>query len=103
VACHSYPQQKKAELACLFVNPGHENLGIGRKLATYVEARAIETGAVELFALSTQAFAYFQRLGYTEGTPDDLPPDRRQRYEQSGRHSKVLMKKLTPAAAPALQ
>jgi amino-acid N-acetyltransferase len=54
-----------------------------------------------LFALSTQAFAYFQRLGYTEGTPDDLPPDRRQRYEQSGRHSKVLMKKLTPAPVPA--
>ncbi|MFA5191860.1 MAG: amino-acid N-acetyltransferase [Verrucomicrobiia bacterium] len=94
VACHLYPEQKKAELACLFVNPSHENLGIGRKLATYVEARAAELGATEVFALSTQAFAYFQKFGYTEGTPNDLPADRRHRYEQSGRHSKVLLKKI---------
>jgi amino-acid N-acetyltransferase len=79
----------------LFVNPSHENLGIGRKLATYVEARAAELGATEVFALSTQAFAYFQKFGYTEGTPNDLPADRRHRYEQSGRHSKVLLKKIT--------
>jgi len=101
VACHFYPEQKKAELACLFVNPSHENLGIGRKLATYVEARAAELGAAEVFALSTQAFAYFEKLGYAEGTPDDLPPDRRQRYDHSGRHSKVLLKRITPAPAPA--
>ena len=101
VACHFYPEQKKAELACLFVNPGHENLGIGRKLATYVETRATELGATEVFALSTQAFAYFQKLGYAEGTPDDLPLDRRQRYDQSGRHSKVLLKKITPSQTPS--
>ena len=29
-----------------------------------------------------------------EGTPDDLPPVRREKYEQSGRNSKVLVKKL---------
>ena len=98
VACHSYPEQKKAELACLFVNPGHENLGIGRKLSAYVETRAVEQGATEVFALSTQAFAFFQKLGYMEGTPDDLPAERRHRYEQSGRHSKVLLKKVTPAS-----
>ena len=61
----------------------------------------IPMGAAEVFALSTQAFAYFQKLGYAEGTPDDLPPDRRQRYDQSGRHSKVLLKKITPALVPA--
>jgi amino-acid N-acetyltransferase len=31
---------------------------------------------------------------FAEGTPDDLPPKRRQKYEQSGRNSKVLVKKL---------
>jgi amino-acid N-acetyltransferase len=49
----------------------------------------------ELLALSTQAFTYFQsKGGFVEGTPDDLPPARRERYEQSGRFSKILVKKL---------
>jgi amino-acid N-acetyltransferase len=99
VACHFYPEQKKAELACLFVNPGHENVGIGRRLVNFVEARAAEAGATMLFALSTQAFAYFQKMGFVEGTPDDLPPERRARYEQSGRNSKVLVKRLGAAAS----
>jgi amino-acid N-acetyltransferase len=48
-----------------------------------------------LLALSTQAFTYFQsKAGFVEGTPDDLPPARRERYEQSGRKSKVLVKTL---------
>jgi amino-acid N-acetyltransferase len=48
-------------------------------------------------ALSTQAFNFFQsKGGFVEGSPDDLPPARRERYEQSGRRSKVLVKPLTP-------
>ncbi|MEI9864823.1 MAG: hypothetical protein WDN00_09770 [Limisphaerales bacterium] len=49
----------------------------------------------ELLTLSTQAFTYFQsKGGFAEGTPDDLPPSRREKYDQSGRNSKVLVKKL---------
>ena len=95
VALHIYPAQQKGELASLYVNPSHENQGIGRKLIQFVESRALETGLMELIALSTQAFTYFQsKGGFTEGTIDDLPPDRRERYDQSGRNSKILVKKL---------
>jgi amino-acid N-acetyltransferase len=95
VALHVYPEQKKGELACLYVNPLHENRGIGRKLIQYVENRALEMNLTELLTLSTQAFTYFQsKGGFAEGTPDDLPPARREKYEQSGRNSKVLVKKL---------
>ncbi len=95
VALHVYPDQKKGELACLYVNPLHENRGIGRKLIQYVENKAREMNLAELITLSTQAFTYFQsKGGFTEGTPDDLPPARREKYEQSGRNSKVLVKKL---------
>jgi amino-acid N-acetyltransferase len=60
-----------------------------------VEQRARELGAETLLALSTQAFNYFQtKAGFVEGTPDDLPPARRTRYDASGRRSKVLVKKL---------
>lgn len=96
VALHVYPEQKKGELACLYVSSSHENQGIGRKLIQYVENKAREMGLSELITLSTQAFTYFQsKGGFSEGTPDDLPPARREKYDLSGRNSKVLVKKLT--------
>jgi len=95
VALHVYLEHNKGELACLYVNPSHENQGIGRKLIQFAEAKAREMGLSELLALSTQAFTYFQsKGGFVEGTPDDLPSGRREKYEQSGRKSKVLVKKL---------
>jgi amino-acid N-acetyltransferase len=99
VALHVYPELKKGELACLYVSPSHENQGIGKKLIQYVENKARETGLGELLTLSTQAFTYFQsKAGFSEGTPDDLPPARREKYDASGRNSKVLVKKLAKAA-----
>ncbi len=95
VALHPYPEQSKAELAYLYVSPAHENQGIGRKLIQFAETRARELGLSELIALSTQAFTYFQsKGGFIEGSPDDLPPARREKYDQSGRRSKVLVKRL---------
>jgi amino-acid N-acetyltransferase len=98
VACaavHFYPEEKKAELACVCVDPAYENQGIGGKLIQYADGHARAGGATELFCLSTQAFNYFQQKGgFTLGTPDDLPPARRERYERSGRRSLVLVKKL---------
>jgi amino-acid N-acetyltransferase len=95
VALHVYPEQKKGELACLYVSSLYENQGIGRKLIQFIENKAREMGLNDLITLSTQAFTYFQsKGGFAEGTPDDLPPARREKYEQSGRNSKVLVKKL---------
>jgi amino-acid N-acetyltransferase len=95
VALHVDPDSQKGELAHLYVSASHENLGIARKLIQFVESRARELGLSQVFALSTQAFTYFQlKAGFSEGTPDDLPPARRERYERSGRRSKVLVKNL---------
>jgi amino-acid N-acetyltransferase len=95
VALHVYPETNRGELACLYVSTAHEDRGIGRKLIQFVEKRARELGLDDLLVLSTQAFSYFQsKGGFVEGTPDDLPPVRRERYEQSGRRSKVLIKRL---------
>lgn len=103
VAVQPYPAEKKAELACLQVNPAHEHRGIGTKLAVRAESLARDLGAEAIFCLSTQAFTFFQhKLGYREGTVDDLPPARREKYEQSGRNAKILVKNITapsPAAA----
>jgi amino-acid N-acetyltransferase len=99
VALHVYPGEQKGELASLFVDPSHENQGIGRKLIHFVENKAREIGLTELLLLSTQTFTYFQsKGGFVEGTPDDLPPERREKYDHSGRNSKVLIKKLNPGS-----
>ena len=98
VALHVYPGQLQGELASLYVDPSHEHQGLGRKLIQFIENKAREMGLNELIALSTQTFTYFQsKGGFVEGTPDDLPPARREKYDHSGRNSKVLVKKLKPA------
>ena len=95
VALHVYPAQHQGELASLYVDPSHENQGIGRRLIQFAENKARENGLTELITLSTQAFTYFQsKGGFIEGSPDDLPLSRREKYDQSGRNSKVLVKKL---------
>jgi len=94
VAVHPL-EGKTAEMACLFVAPGHENTGIGRKLMLYAESRAKELGMKRLLALSTQAFNYLQsKGGFVEGAVEMLPGERKATYETSGRNSKILCKDL---------
>jgi amino-acid N-acetyltransferase len=95
VAVHFYPEEKKAEMACVCVDAKYENQGIGAMLMHYAETQARTGGATQLYCLSTQAVNYFvQKGGFRLGTPDDLPAVRRERYERSGRRSQVLIKEL---------
>ncbi|CAN5371600.1 amino-acid N-acetyltransferase [soil metagenome] len=98
VACaalHVFPETGKAELASVYVDPRYENKGIGAKMIAFAEVTARSRGLNELFLLSTQAFNYFiQKGGFKAGTPDDLPPARRDQYDRNNRRSAVLVKKL---------
>jgi amino-acid N-acetyltransferase len=97
VAVHLYPEESKAELACLYVNKNHEGQGYGRKMMSFAEQLAAEKGMKHLFALSTQAFNFFQQKGgYIEVPPEELPLERRKKYEASARNSKVMIKALLP-------
>lgn len=104
VALHTYPEERVGELACLYVRFSHENQGIGRKLVKFVEEKAREMGLTRLITLSTQTFTYFQsKAGFVEGAPEDLPPARREKYEQSARNSKILVKSLVKPAGLEVQ
>ncbi|QIF03772.1 amino-acid N-acetyltransferase [Roseimicrobium sp. ORNL1] len=96
VAVHVYELEggvKAAELACLFVRRAHKNKGHGRKLVAFAEETARQRGCAWIFALSTQAFRFFEeKMGYKEVPVDTLPAKRREAYDRSGRNSRVLKK-----------
>jgi len=103
VALHCNPEENMAELACLYVNKSYSDQGFGQKLMAFVERLAAEKGIKHLFALSTQAFSFFQQKGgYHEVTPAQLPAERRERYKASHRNSKVLMKEVGPVSGGEL-
>ncbi len=94
-ALHRYLEDRKAEVACVFVDTRYENQGIGLKLVRFAEEQARASGAETLFCLSTQAVNFFtQKCAFQLALPDDLPPARREQYDRSGRKSQVLKKKL---------
>ena len=104
VALHCFPEEKMAELACLYVNKSSGDQGYGQKLMNFVERLAAEKGMEQIFALSTQAFSFFQQKGgYHEVPPAQLPCERLKKYEASNRNSKVLMKKVKPISKRELQ
>jgi amino-acid N-acetyltransferase len=79
----------------VYVDSRHKNQGIGGKMIAFIEGQARARGFKRLFCLSTQAINYFiQRGGFALGTPDDLPPARREAYDRSNRRSQVLVKEL---------
>ena len=95
VALHAWPRERMGELALLCVETSRMNRGVGLKLVHYVEKRARQSGLDSLFLLSTQSFTYFQdKAGFREGSPADLPEDRRDSLERSGRNSRILVKSL---------
>jgi amino-acid N-acetyltransferase len=100
VAVHLYPEDEVAELACLYVSKSHEGQGYGRKLMAFAEQLAAKKGAKHLIALSTQAYNFFQQKGgFLEVGPDALPPERKRKWEASGRNSKVMRKPTSPPSS----
>jgi len=97
VALHHFPEERKAELACLYISKAHENKGYGRMMMQFIDDQAAKREVEVLFALSTQAFVYLQKKGgFTESGPEVLPASRRAKYDASGRNSKILAKWLKP-------
>ena len=99
IACVSlmlYAEKPKfAEVGSLYVMPFYHHRGIGKKMVDYACLMAQERGATTVIALSTQAFSFFTSIcNFEESEKDILPESRLKAYEDSGRNSKVLAKKV---------
>ena len=95
VAVHPYPDENKAELACLFVKKGHTDQGYGELLVEAAMERANSLSVRELFALSTQAAGYLERKGFRRSEDlSSLPTLRREKWEENGRNALLLTRPL---------
>jgi amino-acid N-acetyltransferase len=84
-----------AEIGALYVMPFYHNRGIGQKMVEFACLKAAERGAKAVLALSTQAYSFFTSVcGFDDADKDALPPSRLKSYEESGRNSKIMVKKL---------
>ncbi|MES2709918.1 MAG: amino-acid N-acetyltransferase [Verrucomicrobiota bacterium] len=95
VTIHIYTGEKLAEVGFLYIRRSHEGMGFGRKLVSFAEKRARELGAKTLFALSTQAYNFFEnKLGFLPADEALLPPERLEKLQKSGRNSRLMAKVL---------
>jgi amino-acid N-acetyltransferase len=75
--------------------PFYHHRGIGKKMVDYGCMMAKERGATTVIALSTQAFSFFTSVcGFEEAEKEVLPESRLKAYDESGRNSKVMTRKL---------
>ena len=98
VACArliSYEEGAVCELASVFVQSFYQQRGVGRKMVAFACEEAQKRGARRIFALSTQASPFFQRIcGFGPGATSDLPQKRQLTYTQDGRNSRIWIKDL---------
>jgi amino-acid N-acetyltransferase len=96
VSLQFYPEKPKfAEVGSLYVMPFYHHRGIGKKMVDYACLKAKEHGATTVVALSTQAFSFFTSVvGFEEAEKEVLPESRLKAYEESGRNSKVMTRKV---------
>jgi amino-acid N-acetyltransferase len=99
IACVSlqlYPDKSRyAEVGSLYVMPFYHHRGIGKKMVDYACLMAKERGTTHVIALSTQAYTFFTSVCHFEEAEKEILPDSRLKaYDDSGRNSKVMVKKL---------
>lgn len=83
-----------AELACLFVKKSHEGVGYGKRLVSHAVETAKKKGMSKIFALSTQAAGFFEKMKWEKSDALILPDQRRKKLMESGRNSKVFFSRL---------
>jgi amino-acid N-acetyltransferase len=91
VALYPFSTDGLGELACLAVDPQHNQAGLGARLLDAVEHQARVQGLRGLFVLSTKTSHWFAERGFQVATPAQLPVARQASYDQQ-RGARVLIR-----------
>lgn len=90
-----YPADNACELAYLFVVPFYQGKGVGGEMVRFALAETRRLGRGKLFVLTTQTLSYFKHFPeLAECSPEELPPERLEALQKSGRNSRVLVHRL---------
>ena len=88
-ALHVFPD-KQGELAAIVVDEAYASRKIGRKMISYLIEQATKMKLKSVFVLTTQTSDWFQQLGFVQATIDDLPEQKKEKYNKN-RNSLVLI------------
>ena len=94
-ALHQH-QGKTTEIAGIAVDLTYANLGIGKKIVSFLIETATKMKSIKVFVLTTQASDWFQDLGFKEGKIEELPAERKKAYNKK-RGSRVLIYTISKA------
>ncbi|MDR2578103.1 MAG: amino-acid N-acetyltransferase [Chitinispirillales bacterium] len=87
-ALHVFPD-KQGEIAAIVVDKAYASRGIGKKMIYYLIEQATKTGLKSVFVLTTQTSDWFQQLGFIESNVNELPEQKREKYNKC-RNSLIL-------------
>jgi amino-acid N-acetyltransferase len=82
------------EIAGIAVDEVYASLGIGQKIVSYLQEKAIKMKLRQVFVLTTQTADWFSKLGFKKADVKVLPKERRQTYDLK-RNSLVLVYKIS--------
>ena len=92
-ALHRY-SARMGEIAGIAVDEVYASLGIGQKIVSYLQEKAIKMKLRQVFVLTTQTADWFSKLGFKKADVKVLPKERRQTYDLK-RNSLVLVYKIS--------
>jgi amino-acid N-acetyltransferase len=93
-ALHPFPD-RQGEIAAIVVDEKYASRGIGKKMVSYLIEQATKMKLKSVFVLTTLTSDWFRQLGFTEAGIDDLPEEKRGKYNR-GRNSLILKYGISP-------
>ena len=96
VACtciEFFETEKSVEIGSVFVQPYYNGRGIGRKLIQKACEKSQSNGFKYAYIITSNAKNYFiNKCGFSESKPEELPTQRRIKFQNNKRNSSILKK-----------
>ncbi|MGU3840054.1 amino-acid N-acetyltransferase, partial [Vibrio diabolicus] len=88
-ALYPYPEERKAEMACVAIHPDYRDGNRGLLLLNYMKHRSKSETIDQIFVLTTHSLHWFREQGFYEVSVDYLPGAKQGLYNFQ-RKSKIL-------------
>ena len=73
---------EQGEIAAIASDPSYSDMGLGRRIVSYLIEKARKQGLKRVFALTTRTHDWFELLGFHKAEVESLPEKKQQLYDQ---------------------